>query len=33
LGVGVARRLGAAQLRRVVVTVAFVAAAVLLVRG
>ena len=33
LGVGVARRLGAAQLRRVVVAVAFVAAAVLLVRG
>jgi uncharacterized membrane protein YfcA len=33
LGVGVARRLGAARLRRVVVTVAFVAAAVLLVGG
>jgi uncharacterized protein len=33
LGVGVARRLGPTQLRRVVVTVAFVAAAVLLVRG
>lgn len=33
LGVGVARRLGAAQLRRVVVMVAFVAAAILLVRS
>jgi uncharacterized membrane protein YfcA len=33
LGVGFARRLGAAQLRRVVVVVAFLAAAVLFVRG